>query len=204
MNKDSVIKYLVEFIGTYFLVFTVGCVVIGPGAEIYAPIAIGSVLTALIFAGGHVSGAHYNPAVTIAFWLSGNCKKNDILPYISAQLSASLLAAYTVMYFKQGSVIYPMELNAGRALLAESLFTFALVFVILNVALSESLKGNSFYGLAIGLVVLGGISAVGDISGAVFNPAVALGNTTMGISVLSNLWIYLLANFVGGISAAVI
>lgn len=204
LDKESVKKYLVEFIGTYFLVFTIGCVVIGSSTGALGPIAIGSVLMALIFAGGHISGAHYNPAVTVAFWLNGKCERKDILPYILAQLIAALLAAYTVLYFKQGSSISPIELNAGRAILAEILFTFVLVFVILNVALSASLKGNSFYGLAIGLVVLGGIYSVGDISGAVFNPAVAFGITTMGISVMSNIWIYLLANFIGGISAALI
>lgn len=204
MDKESIKKYLVEFIGTYFLIFTIGCVVIGSSSGELGPIAIGSVLTALIFAGGHISGAHYNPAVTIAFWLNGKCERKDIMPYIFAQLSAAFLAAYTVLFFRQGSEVYPMELDTGRAIVAEVLFTFALVYVILNVALAERLKGNSFYGLAIGLIVLGGIYSVGDISGAVFNPAVAFGITTMGISVISNIWIYLLANLAGGISAALI
>jgi aquaporin Z len=89
-------------------------------------------------------------------------------------------------------------------LLAEFLFTFALVYVVLNTATAEGTSGNSFYGLAIGMTVMTGAFAVGDISGGAFNPAVALGITVMGISSWNNIWIYLVADLVGGAVAAVI
>ena len=94
--------------------------------------------------------------------------------------------------------------KTGPALLAEFLFTFALVYVVLNTATAEGTSGNSFYGLAIGMTVMTGAFAVGDISGGAFNPAVALGITLLGISTWNNIWIYLVANLSGGIVAALI
>ena len=89
-------------------------------------------------------------------------------------------------------------------MLAEFLFTFALVYVVLNAATAEGTSGNSFYGLAIGMTVMTGAFAVGDISGGAFNPAVALGICILGISDWANIWIYLVANFAGGVVAAVV
>jgi aquaporin Z len=90
----------------------------------------------------------------------------------------------------------------GPALLAEFLFTFALAFVVLNVATSKGTAGNSFYGLAIGMTVMAGAFAVGNISGGVFNPAVAVGISIMGLSSWGNIWIYLVANFAAALVAA--
>ena len=143
-------KYLVELIGTFFLVFTIGNVVIDPGgAGSMAPLAIGSVLMVMIYAGGHISGAHYNPAVTIAVFLRGKCDAKDIVPYIVAQIFAAAAAAGAVMYLKGPDVVVqPMELAVPQAIAAEILFTFALAFVILNVATAKGTEGNSFYGPA--------------------------------------------------------
>lgn len=197
-------KYLVEFIGTFFLVATIGSVVLNPGgAGDMAPLAIGSVLMVMIFAGGHVSGAHFNPAVTLAVYLRGKCPLTDVGPYVAAQALGAVVAAATVLYLKN----YPSDVktavpDVSRALLAEFLFTFALCYVVLNVATAKGTAGNSFYGLAIGFTVLAGAYSVGSISGGAFNPAVALGISVLGLSAWENIWIFLLANFAAASLAA--
>lgn len=195
-------KYIVEFIGTFFLIFTIGAVAFEPETELFAPIAIGSVLIALVYAGGHISGAHYNPAVTICLWLRGTCKSIDVPFYILFQLLAAAAATYCVLFLKGFPVVYSMEIPVVKSLLAEFIFSFALCFVILNVATSSDTEGNDYYGLAIGFVVMAGIFTVGNISGAVFNPAVAAGLTLMGLSVISNLWIYLISSIFAAVVAS--
>lgn len=198
-------KYLVEFIATFFLVLTIGLTVIEPGAGALAPLAIGAVLAAMIFAGGHVSGAHYNPAVTIGLFLRGRCAKADVVPYVAAQLVAAALAAFAVRYLKGDvamAAVVAMQPAVGPALLAEFVFTFALVFVILNVATAKGTAGNSFYGSAIALTVVAGAYAVGSISGGAFNPAVALALSLLGLASWANIWIYLVANLAGAVVAA--
>jgi aquaporin Z len=193
-------KYIVELIGTFFLVFTIGNV-----AGDMAPLAIGAVLMVMIYAGGHISGAHYNPAVTIAIFLRGKCDAKDIVPYIVAQLFGAAAAAAAVMYLKGPDVVVPMmdlSEKLPQVILAEILFTFALAYVILNVATAKGTEGNSFYGLAIGFTLLAGAYTVGGISGGVFNPAVAVGISIMGLSAWNNIWVYLVANFSGAIIAA--
>lgn len=198
-------KYLYEFIGTFFLVLTVGMSVIEPNsAGMMAPIAIGSVLMVMIFAGGHISGGHYNPAVSLAVFLHGRLSKSDLWKYWIVQWIAALIAGYLTVYLKGYPDQTPLVFETMKPFLAEFLFTFALCYVVLNVALAKGAKGNSFYGLAIGFTVLAGAYAVGAISGAAFNPAVALGITVMKLSVWSNLWIFFAANFLGGLCAALV
>ena len=194
-------KYLTEFIGTFFLVLTVGCSVVIGGAGVIAPLAIGSALMVMIYAGGHVSGAHYNPAVTLGVWFRGKCPTQDLVPYWVAQFVAAVVAALVLNYLKGEATSKPMVLRTGPALVAEFLYTFALVYVVINVATAKATAGNSYYGLAIGFTVLTGAFAVGSISGAAFNPAVALGISFMGLSEWSNLWIYLVANALGALAA---
>jgi aquaporin Z len=195
-------KYFVELIGTFFLVLTIGCTVIGQGAGALAPLAIGSALMVMIFAGGHISGGHFNPAVTLGVWLRGKCETKDVAPYMIFQVVGAVLAALAVKFFKTGSAVTPLQPSTVPALLAEFLFTFALVYVVLNVATAKGTSGNSFYGLAIGFTVMVGAFSVGNISGGAFNPAVATGISVMGLSSWSNIWIYLLADFAGGAVAA--
>ena len=185
-------KYVAEFIGTFFLVLTIGCTVLA-GSGVIPPLAIGSALMVMIYAAGHLSGAHFNPAVTIAVWLRGRCPASDVGPYIVSQVLGASAAAAAVGFLRPGAVITPMAPDVARALTAEFLFTFALAYVVLNVATSKRTQGNWFYGLAIGFTVLTGAFAVGDISGGAFNPAVAVGITIMGLSTWANLWIYLVA-----------
>ena len=191
-------KYIVEFIGTFFLVFTVGCTVVGGGAGVIPPLAIGSALMVMVYAGGHISGGHFNPAVTLGVWIRGRCPAIDVIPYMIAQGLGAVVAAGAVRFLKAGVAVTPGKIQVPPALLAEFLFTFALVYVVLNVATAKANTGNSFYGLAIGFTVLVGAFAVGTISGAAFNPAVAIGVCAVGLGTWSHLWIYLVANFLGG------
>jgi aquaporin Z len=198
----SMQKAIVEFIGTFFLVLTVGMTVINPGGlGNFAPLAIGSVLMVMIFAGGHVSGGHYNPAVTLAVWVRGRCPTADLVPYWIAQILGAIIAAGLVLFLKRDPNVAPMNPDIPRVLLAEFLFTFALGYVVVNVATAKGTSGNSFYGLAIGFTVMSGAFAVGGISGGAFNPAVAIGITVMGLSSATNIWIYLVANLLGGAAA---
>jgi aquaporin Z len=195
-------KYLTEFIGTFFLVLTVGMTVIDPGAGNLAPLAIGSALMIMVYAGGHVSGGHYNPAVTVAVWLRGRCPQSDVLPYIGAQIAAGIVAAIVTLALKGGPTVIPAEINFSPALVAEFVGTFALAYVVLNVATAKGTAGNSFYGLAIGFTVVVMAFALGGVSGGAFNPAVAIGITVMHLEKAANIWIYLVANFAAGALAA--
>jgi len=196
-------KYLTEFIGTFFLVLTVGCTVIPGSPGVIPPLAIGAALMVMIFAGGHISGGHYNPAVTLAVFLRGRCDKKDVVPYWLAQVLGGIAAA-VVAGFLVGSG-KPMEIKSiPAALLAEFLFTFALAYVVVNVATAKGTSGNSFYGLAIGMTVMTGAFAVGGISGGAFNPAVAIGVAMMKLVNFSDIWIHLAADLAGGAAAAAV
>lgn len=198
-------KYVVEFIGTFFLVLTIGCVVlpkVPAGNASLAPLAIGAMLMVMIFAGGHISGAHYNPAVTLAVWLRGKCPTADLPGYMVAQLAAAVLAAGLALTLKDAPPPAVPQAHWLQALLAEFFFTFALCYVVLNVATAKGTSGNPTYGLAIGFTVMAGAYAVGSISGGAFNPAVAVGITIMGLSSIQDIWIFLVANLVAGAAAA--
>lgn len=195
-------NYLVEFIGTFFLVLVVGLTVIEPGAGAFAPLAIGATLMVMVYAGGHISGGHYNPAVTVAVWMRGKCEARDVAPYIIVQVVGGILAAMVVNFFKNGTPVVPAAPETTKALLNEFLFTFALAYVVLNVATSKKNAGNPYYGLAIGFTIVIGAFAGGAISGGAYNPAVAVGMTIMGLSPVGNIWIFIVANFAGAVAAA--
>jgi aquaporin Z len=195
-------KYLTELIGTFFLVLTIGCTVIGTNPGVIPPLAIGAALMVMVFAGGHISGAHYNPAVTLAVWMRGRCHTSDVIPYWISQIIGAVLAALAATYLKAPAAATAAQPQIVPALVAEFLFTFALAYVVLNVATSKDTVGNSFYGLAIGFTVMTGAFAVGGISGGVFNPAVAVGISVMKLSAWGNIWIYLVADFLGAAAAA--
>jgi aquaporin Z len=198
-------RYITEFVGTFGLVLTIGCVVMG-GSNL-APLAIGCVLAALVFAGGHISGAHYNPAVTLAVFLRGRVRAIDVLPYFGAQIAGGLLGGVAARMIVDPPSIEALSFSGGKiaaALFAEFLFTFFLAYVVLNVATSGDHPDNSFYGLAIGFILFAGAAAVGGLSGAAFNPAVAIAASAIGLFSWSGIWIFLLANFAGGAVAALV
>jgi len=200
------VKYLVEAIGTFFLVFTVGAAA-GSGSP-FAPLGIGAVLMVMIYAGGHLSGGHYNPAVTLAVLVRRRIGLRDAVAYWVAQFGAGVVAAVVVR-----TIVDPTRATAatltltGPTLLAafvvELLFTFGLCYVVLNVATSKDHPDNSFYGLAIGFTVVAGAFAVGAISGGAFNPAVSFGAAVMGMFAWPTLWVYLVAQVCAGIAAGV-
>jgi aquaporin Z len=196
-------KYLAEFIGTFFFILTIGCTVIPGAPGVIPPLAIGAALMVMIFAGGHVSGGHFNPAVTLAVFLRGKCPAKDVVPYWLAQIAAAIAAAFTAVWLvgKSGT---PMTIaQVPQAFAAEFLFTFALAYVVLNVATAKANANNSFYGLAIGMTVMIGAFAVGGISGGAFNPAVAVGIATMKLVSFGQIWIHLVADLAGGFVAAI-
>jgi aquaporin Z len=192
-------KYAVELIGTFLFVFAIGTAASLSGA--FAPLAIGSALMVMVYAGGHISGGHFNPAVTLGALVRGRIGGRDAVAYWVVQLVGAVLAGWLVRW-----VILPVHDTAktlsghamGAAFVAELVFTFALVYVVLNVATSRDHPVNSFYGLAIGFTVLAGAFAVGSISGGVFNPAVFAGLSVTGLLAWSTIWVYWLAQLLAG------
>lgn len=200
-------KYITEFIGTFFLVLIIGIT--------NNPIAIGIGLSVLVYMGAHISGAHYNPVVSLAMFIQKEIDKSELLYYILSQLIASVAASFIIQNFDINSFeVIANTSNKVSFFMAEILFTFLLVFVILNVALHPKLKNNQFYGFAIGLTVAAGAFTVGDISGAVFNPAVSFGPSIFAIvdpnelstAARSNdfFFYYLIATLIGSIIASLL
>lgn len=195
-------SYVMEFIGTLFLVLAV--------TLSGNPIAIGVMLMIMVYMGGHISGGHYNPAVTLAVWIRGKIEAKDALTYWVSQVLGAIVAAL-ICYIVVGKVASPAPgagVEAWKAILVEILFTFALASVVLTVATTEKLKGNRIYGLAIGFTLMTGAFTGGPISGGAYNPAVALGtelvDAAIGGSAIENVLIYLIGPLAGGALAAYI
>lgn len=201
-------NYLTEFIGTFFLVLTVGLTV--TAGTPFAPLAIGASLMIMVYMGGHISGGHYNPAVSLAATIRGALPGARLVPYWASQVLGAIVAALVVKY-ATGKTFAPApgtDVAALPALLIEFLFTFALCLVVLNSATAKKTEGNSFYGLAIGFTIVVAAFAGGPISGGAFNPAVGIGPTVVnamsGAGGYSNLWLYLLGPLLGGVVAALV
>jgi len=190
---------LAELVGTFIFVFAIiGAVNSGSGLT---PLAIGFALMIMVFATGHISGAHLNPAVSLGAWIRGALDLVGLVFYVIAQLVGGALAA-AVSFAIWPAAPASVDIDLGPAFLVEALWTFVLVYVVLNVATSKANTNNSFYGLAIGSTVFVGAVAVGGISGGAFNPAVALGLSITGIFDFAAYWLYFLAPLVGAVVAA--
>lgn len=195
-------KYVMEFIGTLFLVLAVGLT--------GNPIAIGITLAAMVYMGGHISGAHYNPAVTIAVWFRGKLEKSQIPYYFFAQFLGAFVAAIIIIFVSEPFVPKPaVNITFLQALIIEILFTFALASVILTVATTKKLEGNYIYGLAIGLTLMAGAFVGGPISGGVYNPAVGLGPIILSLITgntypINLILLYIIGPLSGGLLAAVV
>lgn len=204
--QAAVRRYSTELIGTFLFAFAVIGIVATPGCGAAGTaLGAGAALMVMVYASGHVSGGHLNPAVSIAAYLRGALPRADLGPYIGAQLLGAL-GAFGVGFVLWHDKYYgePVDLSGrvGAAFVAELVFTFALCYVVLHTATSKDTAGNSFYGLAIGFVVAAGVVAVGGISGAAFNPAVTLALTLPGLFSWKFLWVYLIAQVLGGVLAA--
>lgn len=205
-------KYVTEFIGTFFLVITIALAVKLVNAAIIAPIAIGCALVVLVYMGGHISGAHYNPAVTLGLFLRGKCPWVDVVPYILLQIGGAIAATFAAQWLSGGEMLLPApgeNVEIMKAVLNEGMFTCLLMLVILNVATSPHTEGNSYYGLAIGFTVLAAAFVGGGISGGAYNPAVGLGpiiaNMISGTEAsTSHFWIYLAGPLAGAVVAVLI
>jgi aquaporin Z len=201
-------NYLTEFIGTFFLVLTI-CLAVTQKVE-PAPLAIGAALMIMVYMGGHISGAHYNPAVSLAVMMRGKLSVPEILPYVVSQILGGLAAAFAGHYLAGSTPELMPRDNASslQAFLVEVLYTFALALVVLNVATAKKTSGNSFYGLAIGFTVTVAAFAGGPISGGCYNPAVGIALTLvkliMGGGAIKHLWLYLAGPLVGGALAAIV
>jgi aquaporin Z len=203
-HGEATRKYAVELIGTFFLVFTVA--VSSLSRSTFTPLAAGAALMVMVYAGGHISGGHYNPAVTMAALWRRRIGLHDAAAYWTVQLVAGLLAgliAHAVVNPGSVTTLHPVGRAVGAVALVEFLFTFALCYVVLNVATSKDQVDNSFFGLAIGFTVLAGAFAAGGISGGAFNPAVSLGAAAGGLFAWSTLWVYIVVQALAGIAAGV-
>jgi aquaporin Z len=201
----AVRKYVVEAIGTFFLAFTVAMAVLS--GSVFTPLAAGAVLMVMIYAGGHISGGHYNPAVTMAALVRGRIGAGDAIGYWIAQVVAAIAAGAAARAILNPTVVHTLA-PSGHALLAaalaELIFTFGLCYVVLNVATSKDQTGNGFFGLAIGFTVAAGAFAVGGISGGSFNPAVTFGGATAGLFAWKTMWLYLIVELGAGIIAGLV
>lgn len=204
-------KYITEFIGTFFLVLTIGLTVVQEVAM--APLAIGCALMIMVYMGGHVSGGHYNPAVSLAATIRGALPGGDLIPYWIFQILGALVASY-VVFVITGKGFGPApadgEVFGVGSWLVEILFTFALALVVLQTATSKWTEGNSFYGLAIGFTVVVAAFAGGGISGGAFNSAVGIGPNVINAFVvgnteaMANLPLHIVAPLIGGLLAALV
>ena len=203
---ENLKKYLVEFIGTFFLVFTIGATAAWGGEGCIAPLAIGFVLMVMVYAGGYISGGHYNPAVSLACAIRGALEWKQWLPYAIFQISGGVCAGLTINLLS-GGLDAPAKTSFSLAtiIIAEFLFTFALCYVVLHTATSKKTEGNSYYGLAIGSTVMAGAFAVGNVCMGAFNPAVAISAIVMGCVCCPCIALVTIgANLLGGACAALV
>lgn len=208
---------MTEFVGTWLFITSIGLAIANAGD--FAPLVIGIALAVVVYMGGHVSGAHYNPAVSLGLLINGSIHFGTFVSYVIAQLLGAFLGAAT-SYLALSNIAgvdkasFAVAANPDASLLAvclvEAVFTFMLMLVVMNVAVSKKTKGNSFYGLAIGFTIVVAAFVAGGISGGAFNPAVATGSILwdtlfadgVGGGELGKLWIYWLAPCTGAMLAA--
>ena len=198
-------KLVVEAIGTFFLVLTIALAALGGGAGALAPLAIGAVLMVMVYAGGHISGAHYNPAVSVAVLVRRAMTARELGGYAAAQVIGATIAVIIArVLLPRLADVGDIEPDMLAMSIAEFVFTFGLAWVVLNVATAEGTKGNSYFGLAIGFTVMAGAYAVGSISGAAFNPAVAVALMFMGALDVGTALLMILVQLGAGAAAAAV
>eukprot|EP01038_Epipyxis_sp_PR26KG_P011084 gene11084-14879_t len=213
-NITRMIAMLVqEFIGTFYLAWTVALT--GNVSNTSAFIAVGAILTSMVYAGGAISGGHYNPAVSMAvYFRSINTSPSRMRPidcglYMSVQVFAVFMAGLVAAFVNGGlkdiaSPAISSNHTTTQAFFAEFFFTFLLILSVLSTATFNKVKGNSFFGLAIGFAVIGGAISVGDISGGVLNPAIGFALPLITGNKPSDIWVYIISEFCASIFAAIV
>ncbi len=203
LRGPTIAALTTELVGTFFLVLAIGLSVLGTGG---APVAlvVGVVLLAIVYSGGPVSRAMYNPAVSLGFVLRGVLRWRELPGFVGVQLAGSLLAVGATLVILPRPSVPATAMAGGPALLAELIFTFALMWVILHVADMAGAEGNAWYGLAIAGVVVTAILTVGDVSGSVLNPAVALAGGLLGIFAWADVALYVPTQLAGAALAVVV
>lgn len=203
--KENMQKYLVEFIGTFFLVLTIGCSALISTKGVIPAIAIGAVLMVMVYTGGHISGGHYNPVVSLAAYIRKALYPKHLIPYWISQVLGACVASLIVIFLHKGAAVAPANFSIGNLMVAEFLFTFALAYTVLQTATTEDTKGNSFFGLAIGsIVMVGAFSVGGTLCAGAFNPAVAVSLGVMKLATLGVVLYTIVANLLAGIAAAIV
>jgi len=197
---------IAEFIGTFFLYLIIGLCVTPPGSTVLTPLAVGIGLAALVYSCGHLSKAHFNPATTITYLVAGTHAKKAFLPFVTVIFAGATLAALCISILNPEGLgtVSTITIHYPRVILAEFLFTFALMWVILNVAIAKGTANNAFYGIAIGAIVAAGAYAVGPISFAAFNPAVTLSLSMNGFLPWSALPVYWVTQAVAATAAGLL
>jgi aquaporin NIP len=197
-------KYLAEIIGTFAIVFCgTGAIIInqqtnGTITHVGVAITFGLIVTAMIYALGNISGAHFNPAVTIAFTIAKKFEFKEVIPYISSQLTGAFLASFVLKYMFPTNEFLGATLPSGttsQSFILEFILTFFLMLVIINVATGSKEQGM-FAGLAIGSTVLLEAMFAGPICGASMNPARSLAPAIVS-GHIEHLWIYIVATILG-------
>jgi aquaporin Z len=205
MSHSLKVKLTTEFIGTFILCLSICIVGVYGVVGEYTSIVVATTLMILIYAGGNISGAHYNPVISLVFYIRGYCEKRELLPYVITQITAGCCAALITKNFLFPNSLPQDSVDLGNeAILAELIFTFALAYVILIVATTKSIAGNLYYGFAISLVVFLGIILVGDISRASFNPAVTGSLILTGKLSITHSWMHILPQLSGSFLATII
>lgn len=192
-------KYITEFLGTFFLMFAV--------AFSGDPLAIGLTLSVSIYVGGHISGGHFNPAVSLALLLRKQMRPADFFPYVAAQLLGASFGAllYGIITFKT-FIIEPHSSFVSSSIV-EVVSMMLLSLVVLSVATAKELQGNYIYGLAIGLTYTAMLYCTREISGGIINPALGVGpwlmSLVIGAKLDSHLVLYLAAPLLGGVLGSI-
>jgi aquaporin Z len=198
---------VIEAVGTGVLVIIIAMASVNAG--VMAPLAIGLGLAALVYMGGPVSGAHYNPAVSLCLAMTRALPMERLGPYAAAQCVGAIVGA-SVACAMTGEAVVPapgVDVAWWRALITEAVFTFMLCIVIIGAAVAPASKGRGYFGLAIGLTILAAALAGGPISGGVYNPGVALGLAALGLSRgidASHVWLYLIGPVIGALAATLL
>ncbi len=194
-------RLCMEFLGTFFFILCI--------AMSFNPIAIASMLMVWVYIGAYVSGAHYNPLVSLAMAFRGHLSCRELLCYWLAQILGGIVAFLVAMHYHGHAMLVApaSHMSLLQAFVMEVLLSFVFALIILVIGTAEKYRGNQIFGFAIGYSIPALTGVGGSISGGVFNPAIAIGAAIVGFIAgvpfeWSHLCMYIISSFVGAILAA--